>query len=418
MKVLIAVAILLFNLQYAAGQRIIVNNNGERIVMFPDGSWRLLEAGDSALVRQHLQKAENIDYENGNVDPALKRTAAEHEEYLIRQWNELHFNIKSLEKKIQHEFRVATNAQFSAAEIYYNAESNKTLIEPDRLASITENYHRSIANLKVAKQNQSKIRKLMDQSRKLANMPAKKLGPKLNSLRSKYNVFLKNYKAQNPDEKNIPPSMHELVETKKTVKKSTSLSASEKPTTPKGMNVKFLPPGSQAKPYKSEPFRCAVISDTLDNTTGMRHIELEPGLLFTHTDPELRPYFKDKELITCYGKLFKTEDYVYLTIDFQIASSHSQSNFGSLEKGSLLRLKLLNGEFVSLYNLRPDRGRIDAYSGHTIFTGQYVLGKDDIKMLMSNELDKVRILWSTGYEDYDVYEVDFFPDRLNCLLTR
>ena len=418
MKVLITAFILLFILQFAAGQRIIVNSNGEKIVMFPDGSWRLLEAGDSALVRQHLQKSGASGFENGNVDPALKRTAAEEEEYLIRQWNELHFNIRSLEKKIQNEFRVATNAQFSAAEIYFNAESNKKLIEPDRLAIITENYHQSIANLKVAKQNQNDIRKLMDQSRKLANMPAKKLGPRLNSLRSKYNIFLQNYRAQRPGEKNIPPEMQELAETKIPKKKSPPVSTTAKEAAPKSLNVKLLPPGSQVKPYRSAPFRCAVKSDTTDRTTGMRHIELEPGLLFTHTDPDLRPYFKNKELITCYGKLYKTNDYVYLTIDFQIASSHSQSNFGSLEKGSLLRLKLLNGEYVSLYNLRADRGRIDAYSGYTIFTGQYVLGKDQIKMLISNELDKVRILWSTGYEDYDVYEVDFFLDRLNCLLTR
>jgi len=179
-----------------------------------------------------------------------------------------------------------------------------------------------------------------------------------------------------------------------------------------------LPSPIHSVPYKSEPFHCRVEMDTIDEITKNRRIVLAPGLIFTHTDPDLRPFFKNKELITCYGKLSKVGAYVYLEIDFQIASSHSQSNFGSLQKDSLLRLKLLNGEYVSLYNFKSDRGHIDPYSGHTIFNGQYVLGKDEIKMLQSSELDKIRILWSTGYEDYDVYKVDFFKDQLNCLLNR
>jgi hypothetical protein len=170
--------------------------------------------------------------------------------------------------------------------------------------------------------------------------------------------------------------------------------------------------------YTTEPFDCEVYADTVDEATGRRRIVLAPGLMFTHTDPDLRPYFKNKELITCYGQLTKIDAYVYLTIDFQIASSHSQSNFGSLAQGSLLRLKLLNGEFVTLHNIKSDKGRIDPYSGNTIFTGQYGMGKDEIKMLMDNELDKVRILWSTGYEDYDVYKIDFFKNHLTCLMAQ
>jgi hypothetical protein len=110
--------------------------------------------------------------------------------------------------------------------------------------------------------------------------------------------------------------------------------------------------------------------------------------------------------------------YIYFTIVFQIGSSHSQSNFGSLETGSLLRLRLLNGKYISLSNLKTDRGRIDPYSGNTIFTGQYALGNKEIDMLTSSPLDKIRILWSTGYEDYDVYKIDFFKDQINCLLSK
>lgn len=405
-----------------SGQRVIINSNGERIVMFPDGSWRPMEPGDSLLLRQTVEKSETSGTWNGNIDPSNKGTIADQEELVLRQWNELHFNIRSLEKRIQNEFRAATNAQFSAAEIYHNAAANKNLIEPDRLETIIENYEQSIQNLRIAKSNQKNIKKLLEESKKMANLPPARMAKKLNSLRSRFNLFVENYKS-NSSTKPSDEILQVVTQTKTNKHDVKHRGNDVSLATGKEKNVKSEGTRSSvlqtvSKPYRSEPFRCITKTDTVDAATGIRRIELEPGLLFTHTDPDLRPFFKNKELITCYGKLSKADAYVYLTIDFQIASSHSQSNFGALEKGSLLRLKLLNGEYVSLYNIRSDRGRIDAYSGHTVFTGQYALGRDEIKMLQSNELDKVRILWSTGYEDYDVYKVDFFIDRLNCLMNK
>jgi hypothetical protein len=139
-------------------------------------------------------------------------------------------------------------------------------------------------------------------------------------------------------------------------------------------------------------------------------------VIFTHTDPDLRPFLKDRELITCEASVWKIGAYVYLNVDFYISSSHSQKNFGALAKGSLLRIKLMNGDFVSLYNLKSDRGRIDPYTGYTVFSGQYALGKTELTLLRKSETDKMRVLWGTGYEDYEVYEVDFFFNQLNCVL--
>jgi hypothetical protein len=175
------------------------------------------------------------------------------------------------------------------------------------------------------------------------------------------------------------------------------------------------PPANRPRPYISAPFDCRISIDTIDLASQRRQIQVTPSLIFTHTDADLRPYFKDRELITCKGSLVKIGPYFYLTIEFQIGSSHSQNNFGALQKDSLLRFKMLNGEYVSLYNVKFDRGHIDPYTGNTVFSGQYALGKEEIKKLSAGELDKIRVLWATGYEDYDVYYVDFFKNQLSCL---
>ena len=401
-------------------QRIIVNSNGDRIVMYPDGSWRSVEAGDSLLLRRNIQKSETIGIEDESLDPLVNRTIGEQEEYILKQWNELHTHIMDLEKKVQKEFRTYTNAQFRAAELLNNAEENKAMIEPDRLAVLVEAYEESVKDLRRAKTHQKNIRRIADQSKKLASLEPAEIGRKLNPLRSKFNSFLASYDPGSSVPVPLSNSNDPLAKTK-TKDKKEKVIRDNKPrvavASGKSLPVD-VPLQNIPRPYKSEPFNCLALTDTIDAATGRRRIDLASSLMFTHTDTDLRPYFKDKELISCYGKLSKIDAYVYFTIDFQIASSHSQSNFGSLQNGSLLRLTLLNGQYVSLYNIKADRGRIDPYSGNTIFTGQYALGKNEIDLLLTSELDKIRILWSTGYEDYDIYKVDFFIDQLKCLLGR
>lgn len=395
-------------------QRIIVNANGDKVVMYPDGSWRFMEPRDSVLVQHKLQKSSSERSESGN-NPENKGKFRDQDD-ILRELNELYFNIKGQEKKVQNEFRAATNAKFKAGELFEHALVNKDQVQPDRLSSLENDLELSIRNLKNAKLNQKAIRKIVDQAKMLIGLQTSSLGQKVNQLRSKYNAYLTKYDSGRtvPKPEKIKPEKQTIVE-RPTIQTNTK---TEKNKSSDQTSYTALPTKSSLADYRSEPFKCVVQSDSIDEASGRRRIVLAPALIFTHTDPDLRPYFKNKELITCYGILSKIDAYVYLTIEFQIASSHSQSNFGVLQSGSLFRLKLLNGEYVSLYNIKSDKGRIDAYSGNTIFTGQYALGKDEIKMLQSSELDKVRILWSTGYEDYDVYKIDFFKDHLDCLMSR
>ncbi|HZV68156.1 MAG TPA: hypothetical protein VFG10_01380 [Saprospiraceae bacterium] len=447
LRLLLTLSSVLICLDVSLGQRVIVNGNGERLIMYPDGSWRLAEAGDSVLLRQNLQKSETITYPSDQVDDPARRNPGEEEEYIRRQWNELYFKIKDQEKKAQNQFRAATNAQFKAGELLQNAEANKKMIESDRLASLHDNYEKSIENLRTAKLRQKAILKLMDDSKKVATQSPKIIKKKLQQLTNQFQNYLAMYDPNHniqdlskaaPVKKEITPeksqpsvnnhnkasgkskekntSSKHTKDVAKNKDRQSSVPKPERLSSARTVSLR-IPPAQIKDAYKSEPYLCAFASDTIDATTGTHRIALVPELIFTDTDPDLRPYFKSKELITCYGRLSKISAYVYFTIDFQIGSSHSQGNFGSLEAGSLLRLRLLNGKYVSLYNLKSDRGHIDPYSGNTIFTGQYSLGKEELKMLSSSALDKIRILWGTGYEDYDVYKIDFFINQINCLLS-
>ena len=400
------------------GQQIIVNSNGDKIIMYPDGSWRALDAQDSLLLKQNLQKSET-GLDDGQDNYESSRNKAEEQNFLIRQAQELKVIILEEEKKVQNEFRLATNAQFKAGEYLHNAEANKDLIEPERIEALSQDYDMAVKELRDAKEKQQEIKKLSADVISLTSAPENITKKKLDQLKSKYNLFLTHYEHTAvpfaPYPKSYSPVAEKHAAPQKEMTTATAANASTKTNTKEKGNSAFLPPGSRTRDYHAQPYNCKIRIDTIDLDSKRRQVQVAPSMIFTHTDPDLRPYFKDKELITCKGSLVKIGTYVYLNIDFQIGSSHSQNNFGALQKESLLRFKLLNGDYVSLYNIKADRGHIDPYSGNIVFSGQYALGKDEIRKLNSSALDKIRVLWATGYEDYDVYFIEFFKNQLNCL---
>ena len=76
---------------------------------------------------------------------------------------------------------------------------------------------------------------------------------------------------------------------------------------------------------------------------------------------------------------------------------------------------MINGVRVYGRNINNDKGRIESYTGHTLYKGVYELSKDDVNDLKKSFLDHVGIIWSSGYEEYAVYNVDFLQNQLECL---
>lgn len=350
-------------------------------------------------------------------------------EHLVRQWNELYSTILKEKKEVQKKFRIATNAQFKAGEDLRTAEANKKILEPYMLANLHEVYDRTINNLKYAKKHQKDINALAEKATKVNAQTDQMTEKKISKIRSSYQLFLAEYDPSR-DPVTItappppPPPVPQKTETPYTaptqktepeaaISAATATNPSSSTVAPEMVDKR--PQQYKQEAYMSKPYVCSFEIDTLDSSSGMRKVENSPGVLFTYTDPDLRPHFKNKDLIKCLGRLSMFGPYYYLTIEFQIASSHSQNNFGSLQEGSLLRFKLMNEEYISLYNIKTNTGRIDPYSGHTIFSGQYAIGKQELNKFSKSSLDKMRIMWSTGFEDYDVYHIDFLKDQINCL---
>ncbi len=161
---------------------------------------------------------------------------------------------------------------------------------------------------------------------------------------------------------------------------------------------------------------CGFAFNGFDEFTGKTRVELESKVLFAETSERLRKHFVDRDYLTCRANLTAISGGVrYIDMEFIIASELAQREFGILEKGAMMSIRMIDGTTVKLFNRKTDIGLIDPGSKTTTYRGKFVLSSRDEKDLSKNEIDKIRVVWSTGFEDYEIFEVDFFINQIRCM---
>ena len=161
---------------------------------------------------------------------------------------------------------------------------------------------------------------------------------------------------------------------------------------------------------------CVLTVDTRDEFSGERRREAQKEELFRFTNPSLKAYLLDRDHVVCQASVAIKGSTYLLNLQFQINDANAKRAFGSLPKNGVAVLKFLDGETLTLYNLRADEGLAGSDKISYTFTGQYAMDPGMLKKMQKTLLDKVRIAWSTGYEDYDAQNVDLLTRQLGCLL--
>lgn len=161
---------------------------------------------------------------------------------------------------------------------------------------------------------------------------------------------------------------------------------------------------------------CKIAFEGKDEYSGMWRKDVQQQLLFTHTDDRLRLYLKEKEYLRCEGFITSLGGgYRFLSLQFTFAYPNAREAYGFIEKGSVLTIHLLNGDYVKLQAGKMDRGRYDTEQELLTYQVHYPMERTQINLLKNSEVDKIRVFWSSGYEEYEVYQLDFFMNQINCL---
>lgn len=144
--------------------------------------------------------------------------------------------------------------------------------------------------------------------------------------------------------------------------------------------------------------------------------DLKKQLLFTHTDDRLRPYLEEgREYLSCSGYFTQIGGFRYLTLEFTFAYPNAREAYGFIEKGSYLMVKMLNNQFITLFSGKMDRGTYDTKTELLTYSVHYPIDQAQLNLLSRSEVDQVVVSWSSGYEEYEVYELGFFINQIACL---
>ena len=160
--------------------------------------------------------------------------------------------------------------------------------------------------------------------------------------------------------------------------------------------------------------RCAVAYKGI-NEKGRYQKDLRKEILFTFTDERLRPYLEDQEYLTCKASLTQLGGYRLLSLDLTFAYPNASEAYGFIEKGSYLMVKMLNNQFITLYSGEMVKGTYDTTTKLLTYRVHYPISQGQFNSLRRNEVNSVIVSWSSGYEEYQIYDPGFFIDQVNCL---
>ena len=161
---------------------------------------------------------------------------------------------------------------------------------------------------------------------------------------------------------------------------------------------------------------CKLGVNRRDEFTGNVYREMQYAELFRYTNAVMKKILPASQPhITCKAALASDASGGVLLLQFTIKDATARRSFGGLPAKSIVSLKFINGEIITLFNESNQEVRFDAEQGVAVFTGQYPFQSGVFKKLEKMELDQIRVAWSTGYEDYNVQQVGLLQQQASCL---
>ncbi len=384
---LLLTGLFLFAPEIGQAQKITTNENGDKIILYPDGSWRYFDSKlDDVSDKYAADQDDNGTSEkslSSKPDPeqvvknyrkelinAAERAVAD-EKLALRNYEDVQFDKVLIEEELEEAQRDNNSSKAEINEI------------KQRLKEVEEREKDALEGLEyVSMEAREAEDKTMLSDEEIYDMIYERRQPSSNSNKKTNTVADNSSRSSNKREKRVLASFD-----------------------PKD-DVMLYPPVR----------KCILAFDGVDNFSGKKRREVAKETLFTHTSDEMRPYMKGKEFITCEAYLSSLSGgYKFLTLEITIASESAKRDYGIIEKGSILNVKLMDNSNIKLFNNKTDVGILNELDNTVTYTAQYVINSGAEKELRRNEVDKIRLIWSSGYEDYEVYSLDFFIDQFNCL---
>ena len=160
---------------------------------------------------------------------------------------------------------------------------------------------------------------------------------------------------------------------------------------------------------------CSITFNGMDESLNQKRIEHAPQHLFGHTSEKLKHVLKNKNFLNCNAYLTLLDGDYYLNLDLELATKDASKSYGYIDKNDMVKLTFINGKNFIANSIYRAEGKLEQYSGHTKYEVVYRLHDINMELIKDLELDKLAIIWSSGYEEYPVYEINLLQRQLECI---
>jgi hypothetical protein len=161
---------------------------------------------------------------------------------------------------------------------------------------------------------------------------------------------------------------------------------------------------------------CAMALERKDEFSGAIYKETKKVELLRFTNSMMKKVLPEGQAhIICKAALASDGGNGKLLLDFEIKDQNARRSFGGLAPKSILGLRFMDGELMTLFNEGNQEALYDPETGITLFRGIYSIQSTVLKKMEKIDLDQIRVAWSTGYEDYGVHHVGLFQNLSTCI---
>jgi len=379
--------------QPASAQEIITNDRGEKIIAYPDGRWKYFHKEENESLLFDESDGEGEEETISDIDEAK---ALNHSEVSLKEAILAAERARASEKRLAREL-VSVQLKKKKLELNFDVLREEGMTPESELDLLRLQLQKTYRVEDYLLNQHIEIEREADILEKMIFMKM-----------DRRDRMLANQREAGKQKDGSSKKLKEEIGVGEFVPEVTSPQPPEK-------RFKEYDPAEDLIRHPP-PLECRMLFVGKDEFTGKLHREVAPQIFFNHTPDALRKYLPNTEYLTCLGNLVSMEGgFRFLNLEFIIVSPNAKRSFGSLPQNSTLTIKLLDGTAIRLQNKIEDSGMYDSKLKSFIYRGQYAINTGQEKLLRKEEVDKVRVVWSSGYEDYEVYEVDFLKDQFKCL---
>lgn len=192
--------------------------------------------------------------------------------------------------------------------------------------------------------------------------------------------------------------------------------------TPEKIVVEYDDQNTRSKPVNKDTrgryeYQCDIVFDGEDVEKGEYRKSTSMQPIFSFTNKEMKSYYKEKNFINATSSVSKIGKYYYIFLDVKLKTNKAFKSYGLIPKNEDLIIKLIDGSIIKATTLTYINAEVLPNNEESIYRAFYKIGVKSLKKIASTEVDQIGIIWSTGYEEYNVYNVDLLKNQARCILN-